>query len=284
MSPEQRPPERGDASVGLLHDLMATALEPDYRRASDRMPPTGDGDHHRRRGAARWATVAALLVLGGIVGASIADVRSSALPQARLEQDALAARVAERVAITDAAAAEVGRLEAQVAELAERGDQDDDLIASLETAASARPARGEGVVVTLEDAETSADDTEGLGRVLDRDLQLVANGLWAAGAEAVAINDRRLTSTSAIRGAGDAILVDYRPLEPPYRVVALGPADSLRSDFENGASGLALRTLADAYGLRFTIERSDALEVPAGSLPALRYAAPLSSKEQEPSS
>jgi uncharacterized protein YlxW (UPF0749 family) len=281
MSPEPQTAERGDASVGLLHDLMATALEPDYRRASDRTPPKGEGDGHRRRGAARWATVAALLVLGIMVGASIADVRSSALPQARLEQDALAARVAERVAITDAAAAEVDRLEAQVAELAERGDRDDDLLVALETAAAARPARGEGVVVTLEDAEASTDDTEGLGRVLDRDLQLVANGLWAAGAEAVAINDRRLTSTSAIRGAGDAILVDYRPLEPPYRVVALGPADALRAGFENGASGLALRTLADAYGLRFTIERSDALEVPAGSLPALRYAAPLSSKEQE---
>ena len=36
----------------------------------------------------------------------------------------------------------------------------------------------------------------------------LVNGLWQAGAEAISINGQRLTSTSAIRFAGQAILVD----------------------------------------------------------------------------
>ena len=57
-----------------------------------------------------------------------------------------------------------------------------------------------------------ASDT---GRVLDRDLQVMVNALWAAGAEAIAINGQRLTARSAIRYAGEAILLDFRPLVPP---------------------------------------------------------------------
>ncbi len=40
------------------------------------------------------------------------------------------------------------------------------------------------------------------GRVRDRDMQRVVNGLWASGAEAISINGQRLTALSAIRGRG----------------------------------------------------------------------------------
>ena len=62
-----------------------------------------------------------------------------------------------------------------------------------------------------------------VSRVLDVDLQSVVNALWAAGAEAIAINGQRLTATSTIRAAGDAVLVDYRPVTSPYEVAAIGP-------------------------------------------------------------
>ena len=53
--------------------------------------------------------------------------------------------------------------------------------------------------------------------MLDRDLQVIVNGLWAAGAEAIAVNGQRLTACSAIRSAGEAILVDFRPLSAAVR-------------------------------------------------------------------
>ena len=53
--------------------------------------------------------------------------------------------------------------------------------------------------------------------MIARDLQIVVNGLWASGAEAVSVNGQRLTSKAAIRFAGQAILVNYRPLTRALR-------------------------------------------------------------------
>ena len=87
--------------------------------------------------------------------------------------------------------------------------------------------------------------------MLDRDLQTVVNGLWAAGAEAVAVNGQRLTALSAIRSAGDAILVDYRPLTRPYVVTAIGDPATLQAAVRRGARRPALRTLQQTYGIRY---------------------------------
>src|SRR5699024_11863661 len=60
-----------------------------------------------------------------------------------------------------------------------------------------------------------------VNRVTDGDLQIAVNGLWAAGAEAVAVNGQRVGPTTAIRTAGSAVLVDFRPLSPPYRITVV---------------------------------------------------------------
>ena len=46
--------------------------------------------------------------------------------------------------------------------------------------------------------------------MLSADLQLIVNGLWAGGAEAMRQRPAAHLA-SPIRFAGDAILVDYRP-------------------------------------------------------------------------
>ena len=72
----------------------------------------------------------------------------------------------------------------------------------------------------------AGDGGPDLARVLDTDIQLVVNGLFASGAEAVSVNGQRVTVLSPIRSAGEAVLVGFRPLTPPYEVSAVGP-DSL---------------------------------------------------------
>ena len=91
-----------------------------------------------------------------------------------------------------------------------------------------RGRRGPGMRLTLDDAPAK-DATKNAGRqpaqqrrarqgrVIARDLQIVVNGLWASGAEAISVNGQRLTSKAAIRFAGQAILVDYRPLTRALR-------------------------------------------------------------------
>jgi uncharacterized protein YlxW (UPF0749 family) len=107
--------------------------------------------------------------------------------------------------------------------------------------------------------------------VLDRDVAMVVNGLWVAGAEAVSVNGQPLTSLSAIRTAGSAILVDYRPLTRPYVVSAIG-GPTLESQFATGSAGASLRTLHDAYGIRYGVEGVQDLTLPAASGLTLRYA------------
>ena len=89
----------------------------------------------------------------------------------------------------------------------------------LGLASGTLPVEGPGLVVRLDDAppDDAVEDplrggTPVDGRVQDRDLQDLVNGLWAAGAEAISINDVRLTALTAIRSAGDAVLVDFRLL------------------------------------------------------------------------
>ncbi|MFY9586537.1 MAG: DUF881 domain-containing protein, partial [Actinomycetota bacterium] len=137
--------------------------------------------------------------------------------------------------------------------------------------------RGQGLVVELRDAAGAEGENAQDEQVQDVDLQLVVNTLWSAGAEAIAINGERLVSTTAIRSAGSAILVNFRVLTSPYRVVALGDAGALERRF--GASEIATRfkRWAEIYGLGMTIKRERKLSVPAyaGAVRS-RYAVPAS--------
>jgi uncharacterized protein YlxW (UPF0749 family) len=152
-------------------------------------------------------------------------------------------------------------------------------VRALELAAGTSPVTGPGIVLTLDDAPTDPALAPGTapsggtpldGRVLDRDLQDVVNGLWAAGAEAVSVNGVRLSSRAAIRSAGEAILVDFRPLSPPYVIEAIGRPASLEVDFLDGDSGRRLQTLASFSGITYELRRSDRLTLSAATEPQLR--------------
>jgi len=129
-------------------------------------------------------------------------------------------------------------------------------------------------------AQSAASD----GRVLDRDLQSVVNALWAVGAEAVSINGQRLTALSAIRSAGQAILVDYRPLSPPYRILAVGDSKNLSTGFSQHAGGRDLVYLADNFGIRYTIAQVSRLSLPASAGLDVRQARPAPTASPSPTS
>lgn len=130
------------------------------------------------------------------------------------------------------------------------------------------PMEGRGLEVTLSDSERSTRDPAGRAAlsIHDVDVQLVVNALWAAGAEAVAVNGQRLVATSPIRGAGATITVNFRPLMPPYQVVAIG-AD--RGRFAQSEVARRFRRWVDDYGLGFSVAERKRVEVP-GYLGTLR--------------
>jgi uncharacterized protein YlxW (UPF0749 family) len=280
--------------MSLLVDMMTNTLDESYgeaaaRRAGQRAAhPIGagaaDGDESgwRRRATA----VVLLLALGAVTGTAAAQVRKRQAATSGVRAQ-LVADVHRRTAASDALAAQAARLRRDVAA------QQDALLRSgsvgtavarqltaLELAVGVGPVTGPGLVVRLDDAtggtqtDASRGGQAGAGRVLDRDLQDVANGLWAAGAEAVSINGLRLTTLTAIRSAGEAILVDYRPLSPPYTVRAIGDPGLLEPGFADSAAGRRLATYTSLYGLQLAIRRSDRQSLPGAGAPVLRLAEP----------
>lgn len=136
---------------------------------------------------------------------------------------------------------------------------------------------GPGIEIVLSDSEDAAagvadaDD----GRVRDTDLQTVVNGLWAAGAEGVSIDGRRLASTSAIRAAGRAILVNLEATSSPYTVVALGDPEELRDSLRTGTAGRHLQQLSDLYEIDVSYADLDEATLPALPPRTTTYATPL---------
>jgi uncharacterized protein YlxW (UPF0749 family) len=163
-------------------------------------------------------------------------------------------------------------------------------LAALELAAGVAPVTGPGLVVLIDDAaepdgqdgaggagDPAADSTAD-GRVQDSDLQDVVNALFGAGAEAISINGLRLTAQTAIRSAGEAILVDFRPLSPPYTIRAIGNAKVLEPAFVDGPIGRRLATYTSVYGLRLSVRATNSQSVPGTGAPVLRLARPEAAK------
>lgn len=215
----------------------------------------------------------AAVVTAAIIAAVIATTLRSTDAQAgqnQLTRQALLARVHRadiRVASLESRAREAQR-DLQAAESAKLtgtslGEQALARVARLRAVAGYDSARGRGVEVVLDDA-TLSDSLS--GRVIDRDIQMVVNALWAAGATAIAINDRRLTSTSAIRSAGEAILVNYRPLVPPYSIRAIAADnDALAGDFRDSPAGVLLEELQAKYGIVWDVRTLGRITIPAAT-------------------
>jgi uncharacterized protein YlxW (UPF0749 family) len=257
---DQRP--RDDASLGLLRSIASGALDPDYEAASHRRGGRGSGDGPPAR--RRALVVVLLLVIVALLVAGALALRRDDASQA-LQRDALRQRVDAAVVASDAQQARVDALRAEVERLRRAAGASGSAPGALLVVSGAVPVAGPGVRITLEDAapeRRSADPR--LGRVLDVDLQGVVNGLWASGAEAVAVNGQRVTSLTAIRSAGEAILVNYRPLVPPYRVEAIGDGRELAARFASSPAGRGLDAAVAGYGLRVQTEPLDRLALPAG--------------------
>jgi uncharacterized protein YlxW (UPF0749 family) len=284
----------GPRSLGasLLDQVLAETLDPAYAQAARAREARAAGEQAppSRRRSGRFA-VAAVMAVAGVLAAVTYD-QAAAGAQGREEvRGALVAEVEGESAITDQLAADLEALRADVT-----AARDDALAATAvgqralerledaETAAGVIPVSGPGLLVTLADAEPDADtdpvggtaEADTRGQVRDGDLQLVVNALWAAGAEGVSINGQRLGPTTAIRFAGEAVLVDFRPVTNPYLVSAIGDPGTLRSRFLASPEVNALAVISETYGLRFEFAQEDELSLPAGSPPELRSAVPVS--------
>lgn len=273
--------------MSLLNNVMDHSLDDGYAEAAARKKAAGDGGMPKtlraRLGLAAGLVLAALVVT---VGAAQARVAAPALAK---EREELIDRIDRETEAADELETAVDKLRDEVGArqreaLKESGGGDrTELMGILSGAAE---VHGPGVQLVVNDAKEAGTDSDGnprgasgfsdTGRVRDRDMQRVVNGLWESGAEAVSINGQRLTALSAIRAAGDAILVDNRPLVPPYTVLAVGDGEELSNRFQNSADGLYLHALQENFGIRTGISVEDDLRLPAAPSVTVRTAQPRS--------
>ncbi|MFG2475497.1 DUF881 domain-containing protein [Streptomyces fagopyri] len=282
-------PSRPDASMSLLTNVMDHSLDDGYAEAAARKKAAGAGGMPKtvraRLGLAAGLVLAALVVTVGAANARIAA------PVVAKERQELIDRIQRETSSADKLEAGVDTLRDDVSArqreaLRKQGGGDQaDLVGILSGAVA---VHGPGVKLVVNDAKEATQGGDGdpretngfsdTGRVRDRDMQRVVNGLWESGAEAVSINGQRLTALSAIRAAGDAILVDNKPLVPPYTVLAVGDGERLSTRFQNSADGLYLHALQENYGIRTSISVDDDVRLSAAPSVIVRTAQPSTEK------
>jgi uncharacterized protein YlxW (UPF0749 family) len=270
--------------MSLLTDVMEHSLDAGYAQAAARRGRTGSAGFPTALSGRLW--VAAGLVLAAAVVTFGAVQAHSSAPTVAKERQKLIDRVQSETRSADALQKDVDGLRDTVSaeQRAALHDHGGDANLTLELLAAATPVHGPGVRLVVDDAkEASGGDGNGpressgfsdTGRVRDHDLQRVVNGLWTSGAEAITVNGQRLTALSAIRAAGDAILVDNKPLAPPYTVLAIGDGKRLSTAFQNSVDGRYLRALRQDYGIRSSLGVQGDVELAAAPSLTVRYATP----------
>ncbi|HEX9999427.1 MAG TPA: DUF881 domain-containing protein, partial [Actinoplanes sp.] len=255
----------------FLTELFRNPLEPGYAAAAARKARDGEPAGAQRRLTGGVASLT-LVLLGFLLVVAyqqtVADeparttARAELIEQVQKRRDATA-RLQERA----------DQLGEEVAGLRERelGGPATARLRELRAATGLAPVRGSGAKITLGDGPTPVNPVTGeqntLARVKDSDLQLATNALWSQGAEAIAINGFRLTATSTIRQAGQAIQVDLRPVTAPYEVIAIGP-DELADNFRDGYAGRFFKQLAAKYGM--SVETRTVRDVTLGAATELK--------------
>ncbi len=239
--------------MDLLTSLYRDSLDPGY---------AASGKHRTRW----WLVGLVAMVIGLMIGTSVAD-QLRAAPAEQVERDQLVQRIEDTAAATDALRARAAELQQQNRSLSEGALAKDPAAAEVQRqldllgpATGMQAVTGPGVVLTADDA----DDAERRGsKVGDIDIRQAVNGLWRSGAEAIAVNGHRLSSRTAIRGAGDAITVDYRSLTRPYRIEAIGDPNALLQDFPGTPGGAWWAYLKQNYGIRYELTSAGSLRLNA---------------------
>lgn len=251
------------ASMALLEEVLDPPVGPGYHSAARAREEAGLPPSSGYSTVLMFFTA---LVLGVLVTVSAVTLRAPD-PAAAETRAQLIARIEAAQAAGDETSTRVEALRSEILALEqervqeESGPEAGEAVAAAGLRVGAQAVEGPGVVVVLDDAPRPADGAPGAEgppeRVNARDIQFVVNGLWSAGAEAVSVNGHRLTSMSAIRFAGEAIIVDFNGLAPPYEIRAIGDPDRLAEETSVGVTGAYLDQLHSQLGFTTEVTMQD---------------------------
>jgi uncharacterized protein YlxW (UPF0749 family) len=270
----------------LLRALLSEHLDPGYAAAAAERGRSTERPGRRARAFGWvWQALAATLV-ATVFAAAVAQARSVA-PGVRTAQQLLATSVRASEATAAKLAQQRSVLSARVDDVQRHALADDaegqrllTRLDALSLAAASTAIIGPGLKVIVTDpgvgpnlSDVSKQRVNGSRQIiLDRDLQLVVNSLWASGAEAISVAGARIGPNVTIRQAGGAILVDNNPTSSPYTILAVGPPHAMRDVFDNSPGLHRLRLLEVSYGVGVSVDVADGLALPAGAIRDVKFA------------
>ncbi len=266
-APTALPPEQ---TTPLLALITQRSLDADYEHVAARKRAQGEDPSERqvpRRTAAIVLLAFGLLVTVAAVQTSrnaSADEasRSSLIDQIDLRRESVADLQKQLAkAQTDQLAAQRTLTRTQTETQAAQAQ-----LARVGGRTGFASVTGPGIQATV--ASASGSDNNHLVR--DSDLALLTDALWSAGAEAISVNGERLTVLSSFRNVGVGVLLNSRPITPPYVFDVVGNPDTLAANLLSSTSGARWYALKNSLGFSFDVRNAGSLTLPAGAPPQLR--------------
>jgi uncharacterized protein YlxW (UPF0749 family) len=242
------------------------------RRPADQTGEGGSGAASRASIGARALVALSVGVVGFLVAAQL-NTTHHGTEHLALESESDLTRIfsslnEESAALRD----EISQLRLELAALQSSAERDqlardaaDRQLSDLQILAGVVPARGPGVSVRIADPKGAFE----FQLLLD-----LTQELRDAGAEAIAVNGRRIGGTTAFSSRRGAVTVDGQVVTQPYEVLAVGDPATLEVGLR--IPGGAVDTLDALDGTKVTVERRSDVHVPAlDHPPAFKAAHPL---------
>lgn len=215
-----------------------------------------------------------VLTIGGLIFGIGASITRQSTPISIQNRDLLRENITAQSLVLEDKETQLEQVIQNISTLQENQaavlpEVDQEVLTLLNFASGYQTVSGPGIRVEINDANISSlplDVDPSLARVFDSDLITILNGLWVAGAEAVAIGNQRISSRSAVSQSGEAILVNYRPILPPYRIYAIGSPE-MADRFKETQDFMNISEVTRLYGISFKVESLDNIEIPIAVLP-----------------
>lgn len=257
----------------LLTRVIESSLDSDYAVAAQR----AEAPTTRHRGG-----LVALALFGILVGVAIvqttreADINSASravlLEQISQRRDSLSGQQRDLEKLRQ----EVTQLGVQLNAMQSSSRDSQRRLDRLERSTGFAAVRGPGLKLTVTDGPGHDDAT----RVRAQDLAILVDALYNAGAEAVSINDQRLTALTSLHNSGTSIGIDAVSLRSPYVVRALGDPRTLRPRLQESTHGLRWANLVSQLSFGYDISEERRMTLPAAQLHPLRAAATIGRTEK----
>lgn len=279
--PVARAPLPHHVTTPLLTLITERSLDEDYAHVAAMRTANGGSAAKRPRA---WSTALVVATFGALV--TIVAVQTSRDADVQeLSRTALIRQI-------EAGRADVADLQSRIRSLSDQGlaadsinvdlaaalDELEDRQLRLEVRTGYVPVRGKGVRIDVASAPDAAPSDE----IRDDDLALLVDGLFTAGAEAIAINDQRIVALGGIRNTSRAVHINGRPLTPPFVIQAIGDSATLQARLLESSAGREWFGRVEAYRFDYMPQNVDDLRLPAATLRTLRQAEDLTTDAKRP--